>query len=340
VITGVSAGAINAVHLGSRGDPFPAAVERLCDLWRALDTELVFRVDLRSLAGRFLGWGTRLLSGGVAPPMRGMVDTQPLREFLSAHLPLEGGRLEGIRRAIDDGSLDALAITTTSYASGRSTTWVQGDGVETWERPQRLAVRAELTLEHVMASAALPLFFPAVRIGDEWHGDGGIRQTAPLSPAMHLGADRILAVSPRFRLGDRANRDRVLAYPSPARVAGILANAVFLDMLDFDALQMQRINALLDALPEASRQNLRQVRVLILRPSKDLGRVAAEHEYRLPRVFRFLQRGIGSGSEQGRSADLLSMVSFEPEFIQRLIELGEEDTEARIDEVGRFLDGE
>jgi NTE family protein len=157
---------------------------------------------------------------------------------------------------------------------------------------------------------------------------------------MHLGADRILAVSPRFRLGDRANRDRVLAYPSPARVAGILANAVFLDMLDFDALQMQRINALLDALPEASRQNLRQVRVLILRPSKDLGRVAAEHEYRLPRVFRFLQRGIGSGSEQGRSADLLSMVSFEPEFIQRLIELGEEDTEARIDEVGRFLDGE
>jgi NTE family protein len=337
VITGVSAGAINAVHLASRRDPFPAAVERLCGLWRALDTELVFRVDPWSLASRFFGWGTRLLSGGAAPPMRGMVDTEPLREFLSAHLPLEAGRLDGIRRAINEGSLRAFAITTTSYASGRSITWVQGSDVELWQRPQREAVRAELTLEHVMASAALPLFFPAIRIGNEWHGDGGIRQTAPLSPAMHLGARRILAVSPRFRLGDRPNRDLVLDYPSPARVAGVLANAVFLDMLDFDALQMQRINSLLAGLPEWARHRLREVEVMILRPSQDLGRVAAEHEYRLPRAFRFLQRGMGS--RDGRSADLLSMISFEPEFIEHLIELGEADAEARIGEIASFLDG-
>jgi len=338
ILTGVSAGAINAAHLGSRTDPFPAAVERLNRLWRALDTELVFRVDVWSLAARLFGWGTGLLSGGAAPPMRGMVDTSPLREFLSAHLLPESGRLDGIRRSIDEGSLRAFAITTTSYASGRSITWVQGRDVQLWRRPQREAVEAELTLDHVMASAALPLFFPAVRVGDEWHGDGGVRQTAPLSPAMHLGAERILAVSPRFQRGAEPNRDLVLDYPPPARVAGILANAVFLDMLDYDALQMQRINALLRQLPEAAREGLRPVRVLILRPSRDLGRLAAEHEYRMPRAFRFLQRGLSA--RHLRSDDVVSMVNFEPEFIERLMELGEEDTQARIGEIAAFLDGD
>lgn len=338
VLTGVSAGAINAAHLGSRSDSFPAAVERLNGLWRSLDTELVFRVDPLSLAGRLIGWGTRLLSGGAAPPVRGMVDATPLREFLSRHLPLEAGRLAGIRRAIDAGALRACAITTTSYASGSSITWVQGEDIELWRRPQRQALRAELTLDHVLASAALPLFFPAVRIGDEWHGDGGIRQTAPLSPAMHLGAKRILAVSPRFQRGDEPNRERSLGYPAPARVAGILANAVFLDMLDFDALQMQRINTLLAHVPEAARGHLREVHVLILRPSRDLGRLAAEHEYRLPRAFRFLGRGLGA--REGRNADVLSMVNFEPEFIARLIELGEEDARARMGEIASFLDRE
>ena len=338
ILTGVSAGAINAAHLGTRTDAFPAAVERLNRLWRSLDTELVFRVDAWSLAGRLFGWGTRLLSGGAAPPMRGMVDTAPLHEFLSAHLLLQDGRLDGIRHSIVGGSLRAFAITTTSYTSGRSITWAQGEDVELWRRPQREAVEAELTLDHVMASAALPLFFPAVRIGDEWHGDGGVRQTAPLSPAMHLGAERILAVSPRFQRGDEPNRELALGYPPPAQVAGILANAVFLDMLDFDALQMQRVNALLRHLPETARQGLRPVRVLILRPSRDLGRLAAEHEYRMPRAFRFLQRGLSA--RNARSADVLSMVNFEPEFIERLIQLGEEDAEARIDEIAAFLDGE
>jgi len=145
-------------------------------------------------------------------------------------------------------------------------------------------------------------------------------------------------VSPRFQRDDEPNRDRSLAYPAPARVAGILANAVFLDMLDFDALQMQRINSLLAHVPEAARGRLREVHVLILRPSRDLGRVAAEHEYRPPRAFRFLGRGLGG--RQGRSADILSMVNFEPEFIAHLIELGEDDTRARMDEIAAFLDGE
>jgi NTE family protein len=338
ILTGVSAGAINAAHLACRSAGFAAAVEDLCGFWRSIDTELVFRVDAWSLASRFVGWGTRLLSGGVAPPMRGMVDTSPLREFLAARLPLEEGRLAGVRPAIDSGSLRALVITTTSYASGRSISWVQGDGVELWRRPQREAVHAEITLDHVMASAALPLFFPAVRIGREWHGDGGVRQTAPLSPAMHLGATHILAVSPRFTRGDEPNRALTLPYPSPARVAGILANAIFLDMLDFDALQMQRINSLLAHVPPGARGSLRPLQVLILRPSRDLGRVAAEHEYRLPRLFRFLQRGIGS--RDGRSADVVSMVNFEPAFIEGLIELGESDTNARIDEITAFLEEE
>jgi NTE family protein len=336
ILTGVSAGAINAAHLASREDPFPAAVERLCRLWRALDTRHVFRVDVRSIAGHIVGWGARLLSGGHGPPMRGMVDTAPLRTFLSGHLPHEGGRLHGIRRAIDAGVLRAFAITTTSYASGRSITWVEGDRVELWQRPQRAAVATELGIDHVMASAALPIFFPAVRIGNEWHGDGGIRQMAPLSPAMHLGAERILAVSPRYRReDDGANRELELAYPSPARVAGVLLNAIFLDALDFDAMQMQRINQLLARRPAAGQDALRPVSVLVLRPTRDIGRLAAQYEARLPRVFRFFERGLGS--HETRSADTLALVNFDAQYIQQLMQLGEEDTERRMAEIGAFL---
>ena len=229
-------------------------------------------------------------------------------------------------------------MTTTSYATGQSVTWIQGRGVETWTRPARRAVATRLTVDHVMASAALPLFFPAVRIGHEWHGDGGIRLAAPLSPALHLGASRVLAISTRYdRSQAEADTPATVGYPPPAQVLGVLLNAIFLDIIDQDVLRLQRLNRLLERLPEDRRDGLRIIELLVLRPSQDLGRLAHEYEPRLPRAFRALTRALGT--RQTRSPDALSMLLFQPDYLRRLIKLGAADAEARAEEIRRFLAG-
>ena len=184
-----------------------------------------------------------------------------------------------------------------------------------------------------MASAALPLLFPAVRLGDRWYGDGGVRLTSPLSPALHLGAGRILAVSTRYQ-PTRAEAARTAdpGYPSPAQVAGVLMNSVFLDLLDQDALHLERLNRLIEGDVD---NGLRPIDLLLLRPSQDLGRLAAHYEPRLPKGLRFLTRGLGSGRSGG--SDFISMLMFQPDYITRLIELGEVDCDAKAKEVDRLL---
>lgn len=345
ILTGVSAGAINAAHLASHRGSWPDSVEALRALWLGLDTEKVFRTKLRDLLRNMLNAALPLISGGRIGrgSVRGMVDTQPLRLFLEAALPLEEGGLSGVRENLADGLLDSLAIVTTNYETGRSTAWVESATRRDLGRGQLRVETGRIGLDHVMASSALPIFFPAVALGNAWHGDGGIRLTAPLSPALHLGATRILAVSPRMRPIDPAALPvlpEVPAYPSPGQIAGVLMNAVFLDSLDYDALQMSRINQLLGALSEAERAmaGLRPVEVMILRPSRDLGALARKNEFRLPRAFRFFEKGL-TGSH-AKSSDVLSMVIFEPEFLRELVELGEADTLARADEIEAFVRGE
>jgi NTE family protein len=193
-----------------------------------------------------------------------------------------------------------------------------------------------LTVEHVMASAALPLFFPAVQLTDGWYGDGGIRLTAPLSPVLHLGARRILAISTRYgKSVEEADRPLVQGYPPPAQIIGVLMNAIFLDLMDQDALRLERLNSLLARLKQEDREGLRPVRLLVLRPSVDLGRLAGRYEPRLPRVFRFLTRGLGTRATE--SPDFLSLILFQPDYLQALIETGESDAEARADEIDAFL---
>jgi NTE family protein len=212
-------------------------------------------------------------------------------------------------------------------------------GIQTWERPQRKSVGCALRVDHVVASAALPFFFPAVEVEDAWYGDGGIRLTAPLSPAVHLGARRIIAVSTRYaRTRQEADRPSIGGYPPPAQVAGVLYNAIFLDQLDSDALQMRQINRLIERLPATERDGLRPIELLMLRPSIDLGRLANAYEPDLPRAFRFLTRGLGT--RETRSNDMLSLVMFQSDYVSRLIELGEADAIARIDDIRGFLRGD
>jgi len=339
ILTGVSAGAINTAHLANHLGTMRQAVEELAGLWERLRMEDVFRVDPASLGLTGVRWLGQLLSGGRGRSSRvqGLVDTQPLREFLTEATFAVDGEFRGIRANLERGRLRAVALSASSYTTGQSITWVQGRNIREWERPMRRARQTELTVDHVMASAALPLFFPAVQVGDQWFGDGGIRLTAPLSPAVHLGASRILAISTRYEPGRvEADQPAVRGYPPPAQVAGVLMNAVFLDLLDQDALRMERLNHLLRHVPPESRDGLRPVELLILRPSTDLGKLANQFEPRIPRTIRFLSRGLGTRPSRG--SDFLSLILFQPDYLTALIQQGEADAEARMDEILAFVD--
>ena len=338
-ITGVSAGAINAALLASHHGTFLQAVRELSHLWGNLTVKDVFRVDAASLAMNGFRWLRQLASGGFGgakSQVRGLVDTQPLRDFLTEALHAVDGELTGIQYNLDRGRLKALALSTTSYSTGASVTWLQGTDVEGWKRPKRRTETATITIEHIMASTALPLLFPAVQLENAWYGDGGIRLAAPLSPVLHLGARRVLAISTRYEKGpDEVDETAIHGYPPPAQVAGVLLNSIFLDLLDNDALRLERLNQLLAMLPPEHRAGLEPVKLLVLRPSQDLGKLASQFEAQLPRSFRFLTRGLGT--RETKSPDILSFVLFQPDYLRTLMEIGEADADARIEEIANFL---
>ena len=345
IIAGVSAGAINAAFLASHpGTPGEAALE-LAQLWGSLQVENVFRVDPPSLSRdilRWVRWGSRLVGSGGGDgvgPVRGFLDTQPLRETIHRVAATVDGELIGIDRNLRQGRLKAIALTALNYSTGQTVTWVQGDHLVPWTQPQRRTYPTRITAEHVMASAALPLVFPAVRLGDAWYGDGGIRLSAPLSPALRLGANRILAISPRYEPShEEADRPQVWGYPPAAQILSNLLDAVFLDVLDEDVRRLQGMNQLIERLPPEQRGDYRPVEILVMRPSVDLGKLAVDYEPRLPDTFRLLGRSLGT--MEGTTSDFLSMLMFQPDYLECLMEIGESDAQARLPEIRRLLGGE
>lgn len=340
ILTGVSAGAVNAIQLANHTGRFTDRVEELTRAWQSLSVDQVFRVDAFSLLPRSLRWLAQLsLLGGreYVPQAKGLVDTAPLREFLCSVLRTKDGTLPGIKHNLEHGQLRAVALSTTHYLSGSTVVFCQGEEVEAWERPQRHSVLRELTVDHVMASAALPLFFPAAEINGQWFGDGSVRLHSPLAPAVHLGARKIIAVSTRSEATQTLRTPLEPApYPTPAQILGVLFNSVFLDLLDQDALRLERINRLLAAGASPTIEDLHPVELLVLRPSIELGEIAKAYEPELPRLFRFLTRRLGTREERGR--DVLSMLMFQGNFLTRIIELGESDAAARADEIAAFVE--
>jgi NTE family protein len=337
IITGVSAGSINAALLAQHHGTLVQATEELAALWTELTPDRIFHVDLPGLLRNMAMWGIPFAGrGGGNNRARGLVDTEPLQRLLSEILKPVDGELTGIDYNLHRGTLRAVALGTTSYTTGQAVIWVHGRKVETWERPQRRSVNARLRVEHVMASAALPLFFPAVRIGDHWYGDGGIALTAPLAPAVHLGAHKILAISTRHARGfAEADIPDVKGYPPPAQVIGVLYDAIFLDVIDQDVSRLERMNQLLERLPSERRGGMRVIDLLVLRPSRDLAEVAKACEPKLPRAFRLLTRALGMRETERPEA--LSMIMFQPDYVERLIRLGEEDAERQVDQIAAFL---
>lgn len=341
ILTGVSAGAINAAHLANYTGTFSEAARHLVESWEALSVDHVFEPEssFALVRGMIARAGTSEEHNGEAEldyHRRGLVNTAPLRRYLEEALGAEDGRLNGVAQNLQAGRLRAFALTATNYTTEQTVTWVQGKDIECWERPDRVSINTAVTVDHILASASLPLIFPAVRIGEAWYGDGGIRLLAPLSPALHLGADRILVVSTRYdRSRPEADEPAVAGYPPAAQIIGVLMNAIFLDTLDQDAVMLGRLNALLERLPERKRNGLRPTRLLLLRPSKDLGKLAAEYEVPLRGVLGLVTRGLGTG--ETRSPDWLSMLLFEEAYLTRLIEIGYNDARRQRDRVEAFL---
>jgi NTE family protein len=335
ILTGVSAGAINAAYLAAHPGSFAEAVRALRADWLQLVADRVYRVRplrvgpalLRVLAAFALRRRTDPAT------VRGLVDIQPLREFLAAII-----NFAGIDPKIAAGRLQAVALSATAYGSGETVTFVQGPpDAPTWQRAMRQGVRASLTLDHVMASAALPVLFPSVRLDGVFYGDGSVRQTAPLSPAIHLGARGILVITqqgdPRQPVTAAVPRE----YPTFAEVVGLLLHAVFLDALEADVERLERLNRLLARVPAAPPpEGLRPINLLVLRPSRNLGALARGSGATLPPLLRWGVRMMGG--EQAAGADFLSYLVFDPAYTNTLIELGYADAQAGWERIERFLD--
>lgn len=336
LLTGVSAGAINISHLAAFEGCLPDSMEALTDLWMQLRLENVFRIGASSLMWRAFKVGMRLSIGvpGFLKPVHGMVDTEPLRQYLHHALQTKDGTLPGIARNLDSGQLQGVALTAHAYATSDTVSFFSGRSIDYWERAYRRSEETGLTVEHVMASAALPLLFSPVRIGDRWYGDGGIRLSTPLAPAIHMGAERLMVISTHFA-GTPGPPAAAALPPSPATVMAALYNAVFLDHMDDDVRQMDRINRLLEHVSEEHRNGLRFIRLLEIHPSRDLGALAFDLRDRLPKTVRFLLDRIGGDQES--SDDFLSTMLFHPDYVQRLIEMGEQDADQQSDQIAEFL---
>jgi NTE family protein len=337
IITGVSAGAINAIFLAAHEGTLREAADDLAQIWRSLECRHVFRHNYAALLP-FRSALKAILPPRMSRRPHGVLNAGPLAETLRRiyHCPGREQPINGIRRNLARGSLKAVGLIGLDYTTGQSVRWAQGREIDVFEGPNRRNEQTEITVEHVLASAALPFLFPAVRIGNRWYGDGGIRLAAPLSSAVFLGARRILAMSTGYqRTPDEANTPAVRGYPPTAQIMGQLLNAIFLDVIDEDIARMERLNEMIEKLDPSQRDGFKPIDLRVLRPSRDLGKIAADHERYLPRNVKLLTRMLGT--RETDSSDFNSMLMFEKRYISLLIEIGENDVNSRLDELRAFL---
>jgi NTE family protein len=335
IIVGTSAGAIAAGVLAAEAHHWRRAVAGLERVWANFRSSQVFHVDARHMLRAGAHWVLALLSGGlVLAPPKSMLDNTPLRELLGVHVDCAG-----IRRSIARGHLRAFALCSTSYSTGYSVAFFDGvDTIHDWARVQRIGCRSELSTDHLMASAAIPLLFPPVKIGDEYFGDGAMRQLHPLSPAIHLGADRLLIIGVRARRAAGVTVSRVhTVMPTPGEIFGYMLDTLFTDQIYGDLEQLERINTLVHSAPQATRGE-RPIETLMLAPSVDPREIAARHVRQMPRGLRALLRVIGGRDVS--SYQLASYLMFEAGYTRALIELGYRDAmEARLP-LTAFMSGE
>jgi NTE family protein len=337
IICGTSAGAINAAVLAADAGNFRRAVRRLMTVWKNFHVHQVYRADPLGAARNSLHWIFTVLTGGAfARKPVSLLDNSPLVELVKRDLDFSA-----IERCIERGDLDAFSVTCSGYTSGQSVTFFQGrPDLQSWKRARRIGIATPITLEHVIASSALPFIFPPMHINREYFGDGSMRQIAPVSPALHLGANRLLVIGVGRQLQERPlERAKNDSHPSLAQIAGHALNSIFLDSLESDLERMQRINRTIEIIPaevlERTAYPLQHVDFRLLSPSVELERIAIHHAHELPATIRILLSTVGAMRQSG--SNLLSYLLFEKSYCRALIQLGYQDTMARKDDLLTFL---
>ena len=335
ILCGTSAGAINAAGIACLADNYGKAVSILAEVWRNMHAGDIYRADPLGIGASGARWMSMLVLGWlIRNQPRSLLDNSPLDDLLRRNLDFSG-----IQRSIDKGALHAISITASGYESGESISFFEAHpSAHPWRRVQRLGIRSKLGVEHLLASSAIPFVFPPTRIHREFFGDGSMRQLAPISPAIHLGAEQVMIVG-ASRKNEHLDRQRVECHPSLAQIAGHALSSIFLDSLEVDIERMQRINQTLSSIPPDIRLQseipLRPVKTLIIYPSERLDRIAAEHATALPWAVKAMLTSIGAMNRRGGA--LTSYLLFERPYTRALIDLGYADTMARNTEVGDFL---
>jgi NTE family protein len=336
VISGTSAGALNAVTLAVNARQFRRGVKYLLGIWTNAQVKDIYRSDVLGVFANSTRWVAGLVLSliGINRMNRvSLLDNSPLTVFLEETLPCEK-----IQESIDAGVLHALSITASGYGSGYSVTFYQGvAGIEPWKRTRRLGVEAKIGIEHLVASSAIPFIFPAVHINREYFGDGSMRQIAPISSSLHLGADKVMLIGAWHADDEAERRSKTESYPTLAQIAGHALDSIFLDSLEVDLERVQRINETVQLIPEELRAatDMRHIDVLLITPSQPLEKIAERYISQLPWTIRLLLRAVGV--MQHRGANLVSYLLFDKHYCRALIELGYQDALKHRDEIVKFL---
>lgn len=322
IITGNSAGAINSTYLAASAKDWDVATMNLMALWKRIKPQNVYDLRARTISELGMKWLGGTMLGGLTTSgshINHFLDTTPLRNLLKREIDFHH-----IQQNIDDKTLNGVALSTTNYNSGSNVIFYQGDvDISEWSRTDRFSKRQELNLDHLMASAAIPFFFPPVQVGDSFYGDGCIRQTTPLSPAIHLGADKIIAIGVRYPHNQQRMQDLAFSpfkNPTLGQITGVMMNAIFLDSLESDVERMMKVNELI----REGHKEFKSIPILMIRPSRDLGKMTEKLNSELPATLRYLLKGIGVSDKEG--LDLLSYLAFDQSYTVPLMDLGYEDT--------------
>lgn len=336
IICGVSAGAINATVMACSASRFKIGAKRLEHVWANFHSGQIYRSDFLGMTANSLRWLASLARRRHPDtPSPSMLDNNPLRELLKTVVPFNE-----IAKSINKGDLYAVSVTCSGYNSGESISFFEGhEEIDGWHRYRRSGARTRIQLQHLMASSAIPLVFPAVKINREYFGDGSVRFMAPISPALHLGATKVLIVGVDPVRDVDKSRQAAKGYPTVAEIAGHVMDSVFLDSLDSDMERLKRINNTLSKIPEQVRIdnniNLKPIDTLVIAPSRDLSELSGKHSRSLPRVVRFFFRRIGITGKTGST--ILSYLLFESSFTKELIQLGYQDAMHQKAEIRGFF---
>jgi len=323
IITGTSAGAVSAVALASDAAHFRRSVLAIERVWRDFRVHHVFKADAISMLKSGLHWSLAFLTGGwLVQPPHALFDNAPLWELLRVHL-----HFDGIPRSLYKTHLHAIGVSATCYGDADSVTFFAAEATaEPWHRVYRKGVRATLTLDHLMASLSIPFLFRPVLLNDAYYGDGAMRQTSPLSPAILLGATRLMIIGVNDPAPTGEPPQRPTVEPTFSQMFGFMLDSLFMDTLNANLERINRYN---------ESAGMQPIETLVLTPSRDVNEIARRHLKELPRTLRTLLRALGA--HNSANSLLLSYLLFERGFTRALIELGHQDARTRAVEIREFL---